>query len=394
MLRMSLNLKLSLFIGLTFTFMMAVIGHINIQSERQLLTKEMEDTSLRSARMFAILVNDLLFKGDIASLDRYVEKASHEHNISYIIIQNADNRVIVSTDRSQIGTLLTDEISAKANHATGELLQRVGHYIEFLQEIPLIFDVTVSIFRDDKKIGLIRIGISTQGMRIKILKSRNAGIIMVLISMAIGVVIISILSWKVTKALTLLTTSTRRMAEGDIRQRVDIKTSDEIEDLSVAFNQMAEGLERRTEEKENYLRQLQDTKDYLSNILENSPDMIITTDLDTRIIEYNKGAERMLGYKREEVIGRSIEDFYPDREVRRRLMKEVNRKGGVSNYETTLKTKDGRKIDISLTLSQLKDNKGNVIGTVGISKDITRQKRAERKIRYEEKELGIEEKEL
>ncbi len=380
--RMSLNLKLSLFIGLTFAIMMAVIGHINIQSERQLLTKEMELTSLRSARMFAILVSNALLKQDIDSLNRYAERASNEHNISYIIVQNADNMVIVNTDSTQVETILTDEISIRANQTTEDLLQRSGQFIEFLQEIPLIFDVTVPIFNDDKKIGLIRIGISTGEMRKKILKSRNAGITMVIISVAIGAVVISFLSWKVTKALTLLTTSTRRMAEGDLKQRVDIKTSDELEDLAIAFNQMAESLERHTEEKENYLRQLQETKDYLSNILENSADMIITTDLDTKIIEYNKGAERMLGYKREEVIGRSVEEFYPDKEVRRRLMKEVNRKGGVSNYETTLKTKDGRTIDINLTLSQLKDNKGNVIGTVGISKDITRQKRAERKIRY------------
>ncbi|MFV1950873.1 MAG: PAS domain S-box protein [Nitrospinota bacterium] len=378
---MSLNLKLSLFIGLTFAVMMAVIGHINIQSERQLLTKEMEHTSLRLARMFAILVSDALLKQDIDTINKYAEKASHEH-ISYLMVQDADNRVIVSTDSAQVGTILTDEISAMANQTAEELLQRSGHFIEFLQEIPLMFDVTVPIFKDNKKIGLIRIGISTREMRKKILQSRNAGITMVLISVAIGAGVISFLSWKVTKALTLLTTSTRRMAGGDLKQRVDIKTSDELEDLAIAFNQMAESLERRTEEKESYLRELQETKDYLSNILENSPDMIITTDLDTKIIEYNKGAERMLGYKREEVIGRSVENFYPDREVRRRLMKEVNSKGGVSNYETTLKTKDGRTIDITLTLSQLKDNQGNVIGTVGISKDITRQKRAERRIRH------------
>ncbi|MEW5721887.1 MAG: PAS domain S-box protein [Thermodesulfobacteriota bacterium] len=127
---------------------------------------------------------------------------------------------------------------------------------------------------------------------------------------------------------------------------------------------------------------LKETKDYLNNVLENAFDMIITTDNETNIVSFNRGAERILGYSRDEVLGRSVEMFYPNPEVRRSLMRRVEHfDGAVSNYETKLRRKDGRLVDISLTLSLLNDKDGRTIGTVGISKDITKRKQAEAQLR-------------
>lgn len=140
-------------------------------------------------------------------------------------------------------------------------------------------------------------------------------------------------------------------------------------------------------EKAGLYKEIENTKDYLSYILEHSADMIITTQPDTKIIEFNKGAENMLGYKKEEVMGVTVEKFYVDRGERKRLMERVNREGSVSNYETRLMAKDGRMVDINLTISQLRDKSGRVIGTVGISKDITEKKRLERELLQKNQEL-------
>ncbi|MBW2623284.1 MAG: PAS domain S-box protein, partial [Deltaproteobacteria bacterium] len=126
--------------------------------------------------------------------------------------------------------------------------------------------------------------------------------------------------------------------------------------------------------------ELQETRDYLANILENTEDMIVTTDLDTKIVSFNHGGKIILGYEPDEVIGRSAEMFYPGPEERRALIRRVMREGSVSDYETQLSHKDGHPVDINLTLSQLKDNEGRVIGTVGISKDITRHKTLEKEL--------------
>ena len=175
-----------------------------------------------------------------------------------------------------------------------------------------------------------------------------------------------------------------------------IRKDGHVVDISLTLSQLRDGQGRVigtvgiskdiTEQKavEEKLRlqrvELQETRDYLHSILENTGDMIITTDLDRRIVSFNRGGELMLGYTREELLGQSIETLYPTEAERRALLKRVMAEGSVSNYETQLIHKDGRLVDISLTLSQLKDNQGRVIGTVGISKDITEQKALQRKL--------------
>ena len=127
--------------------------------------------------------------------------------------------------------------------------------------------------------------------------------------------------------------------------------------------------------------ELKKTTNYLENILKYSGDMIITTGLDGRIVTFNEGAERILGYKKEEVIGTFMTDYYYRKEDREKLLQIIERGTGVTNYETQLVRKDGKVIDISLSLSLLRDEDRNVIGTVGISKDITEWRLAQQQLR-------------
>ncbi|MFO7602137.1 MAG: PAS domain S-box protein [Candidatus Desulfacyla sp.] len=128
-------------------------------------------------------------------------------------------------------------------------------------------------------------------------------------------------------------------------------------------------------------------KEYLENIIVNSSDMIITTNLQGRIVTFNPGAEHMLGYTQEEVLGTDIEDLWTAPEARRRLMAEVKARGFVNNYPTTLIGKDGQEVEISLSLAELRDSEGHVLGTVGISKDITEENRLRRELIQREMEL-------
>lgn len=123
--------------------------------------------------------------------------------------------------------------------------------------------------------------------------------------------------------------------------------------------------------------ELFDVKDYVGDILEHSPDMIIITNTQGMILSFNKGAEDMSGYKKEEVLQKNIEDLWEKKYDRRELIKIVEKEGHVANYETLLKTKKGKELYINLTISQLKDSSGEIIGTLGISKNITNRKKLE-----------------
>ena len=119
---------------------------------------------------------------------------------------------------------------------------------------------------------------------------------------------------------------------------------------------------------------------YLEGILRSSEDMIVTTDLNSRIVEFNHGAEKILGYTAEEMQGRKIGDIWLDPDERELIQQEINVSGGLRNYETKLMAKNGDIREISLTLSLLKDEEGHTLGTVGVSKDISKENAVRREL--------------
>jgi diguanylate cyclase (GGDEF)-like protein/PAS domain S-box-containing protein len=133
--------------------------------------------------------------------------------------------------------------------------------------------------------------------------------------------------------------------------------------------------------------ELDETTAYFKNVLDDSQDMIATTDNDGRIVEFSRGGERILGYTREEIIGRKASDFYRDRSEREQVLDTLRSKGAVCNHETRLVRKDGTPVDISLTISRLTDKAGRVVGTVGVSKDITEEKRLRHELQSRNEEL-------
>jgi PAS domain S-box-containing protein len=120
-------------------------------------------------------------------------------------------------------------------------------------------------------------------------------------------------------------------------------------------------------------------RDFLGSVIECSADSIVTTTLDGRITSFSRGAEELFGHRAEDMIGSSVLDLYPE-ELRRDRMKWVERlmKGEkLRNIKTKIYNARGEPVDISLSLSLLKDADGKPVGVVGVAKDITREVKAE-----------------
>ncbi|NTU43756.1 MAG: PAS domain S-box protein, partial [Nitrospirales bacterium] len=126
-------------------------------------------------------------------------------------------------------------------------------------------------------------------------------------------------------------------------------------------------------------REAEALRDYLTGLIENSADAIITTDLKGIVTSWNMGAEKIYGYKKDEVVGGRmpiIPEFLQDME--RDFTQQVRDNKTLKDIETTRRTREGILIDVSLTLSPIKDAHGNIIGICGISRDISEKKRTER----------------
>jgi PAS domain S-box-containing protein len=130
----------------------------------------------------------------------------------------------------------------------------------------------------------------------------------------------------------------------------------------------------------NLLQRKHETAYQLAAIVESSDVAIISKTLEGIVATWNKGAEKIFGYAAEEIIGKSISIVFPsDRENEETLILERIRRGErMDHYETVRRRKDGILIDISLTVSPIKDEQGTVIGASKIARDVTDRKRQER----------------
>ena len=120
----------------------------------------------------------------------------------------------------------------------------------------------------------------------------------------------------------------------------------------------------------------------IASIVESSDDAIISKDLNGIITSWNRGAERLFGYTADEAIGKPVTILIPqqrqDEEIN--ILERIRRGQRVEPYETVRVRKHGSLIDISLTISPVRNVQGKVIGASKIARDITERKRAEERI--------------
>ncbi len=117
----------------------------------------------------------------------------------------------------------------------------------------------------------------------------------------------------------------------------------------------------------------------LAAIVDSSDDAIVGKTLEGVIVSWNRGAERIYGYSSEEVIGKSISVLLPPGRVGEEpeILERLKKGERVEPFETVRRRKDGRDIDVSVTISPIRDSRGNMIGASKVARDISERKRAE-----------------
>jgi PAS domain S-box-containing protein len=143
------------------------------------------------------------------------------------------------------------------------------------------------------------------------------------------------------------------------------------EGLSVYFQDVTE--RKRAEEE----------RARLAAIVESSDDVILSKTLEGIITSWNRGAERIYGYSADEAVGQPVSMLVPPERPNEipGILERIRRGEKIDHFETVRVTKDGRRLDISLTVSPLRNSAGDIVGASTIARDITDRVRTEERVR-------------
>jgi len=147
------------------------------------------------------------------------------------------------------------------------------------------------------------------------------------------------------------------------------------------LRRVTEEIHRQTAE------QLGESRARLAAIIDSSEDAIIGKTLNGTITSWNKGAERIYGYTPDEIIGKNISTLVPPDRPNEipEILRKISRGESIEHYESVRLTKDGRHLNVSVTISALRDSSGEIVGASAIARDISAQRKAEEQLRQSQK---------
>jgi len=291
-----------------------------------------------------------------------------------MIREFSNAKEILSRYRALIDQLLILSDGPQVEQTTSEMAT-LGHQLERLSE-QLI------------NVAWIPIQVGTQ-------KARTYSMVFAIQAVLIGVVLAFYLSQLLVKPIQQLVRSTKKVSEGDFSQRVQLRSRDEIGELAESFNRMVISLEQSQARLQQSSQELRETKETLENIVQSSVDAIVATDPQGRITFANRSMQEMvLGQagQKEKLLGAPMAQLYSGGLAEaRKIMSILRERGRLLNYETSMVRND-RIIPILTSASLLKDERGAVVGTLGIFKDLTEKKTLEDDLKKAQAELVQKEK--
>jgi len=135
--------------------------------------------------------------------------------------------------------------------------------------------------------------------------------------------------------------------------------------------------ERKIQKAQKLTHRFQNISKYFESIMQDSTDIIFSVDIDGYILKFNKGAQIHFGYSQEEIVGKPLACLFVNDTDERKILGAVLLSGKSVNEEIPMKTSTGNVILLNLSMSEMKNDNGQIIGLVVTAKDITEKKKLE-----------------
>ena len=228
--------------ALTAFIVGGVILH-TVQREQRMIVQEVERKGMILAETLAMASVNALLSHDYSTLKRFLEAAGKDPAVVYAMVLDPTGIIKMHTDLAEIGRSVQDEVGARALDSDEALIQRVPGR----RDGP-IYDVAAPMLAAGRRVGLLRLGLSTQAMRAALRRSRLEVALIGLAALALGIGGAVVLTRRISRPLRELREGARAVSRGDLTWRVRVTSRDEVGEVAAAFGAMTESLQAHIEE--------------------------------------------------------------------------------------------------------------------------------------------------
>lgn len=386
---MRIRTRYALFIfGLITTVVLILSGTLMFQfrkatrammdSTSKVMTRDLNlQLQDRAASLVQFIARDLvnpMYRTDVGSIYEIVRAAKKEKGVQYVFVYDLEGKIIHDgkSDRSAVGRILDDDMSVNAVQAVHLLFQTNDHFL----------DVAAPILIGDKQLGGVRIGFTLSKIKDDLgqLKQEmdligkkglsdnmRAILVLTLVFSLLGIGIALVVSRNLSRPIVELIRLTKQIGHGEYKVHPIANRADEVGELAVSFQKMAEDLEKTTVSKR-----------YVDDIIGQMIDILIVVDLDGKIKTVNSAACTILDYAEKELVGDPFETILGDEMFKRTWFDTIQRGGKLSGLETSFLTKGGRKLAVQFSGALMYDDQGAPRGIICVAQDITQLKKHEK----------------
>jgi PAS domain S-box-containing protein len=376
-------------LALAMTGVFVVVEH----RQRAIIVDEFQRRGEVLARNLAAISYGPLLLYNYTALEQNVARVGEEADVLYAVVLDADGKVAAhSRHPEHVGLALqgagAERATATAEPTLPDTVAARGRSV---------YDFTVPVQVEGRTWGTIRVGLSTRRMDAEIRKTRIELGALAVVTLLLGGGAAALMARRIARPMQQLTESAIAISRGDLAQRIDVTTSDEIGRLAAAFNHMAVELAQRRRALEDAHGELQrqfvelaDLKSYTDNILGSLTNGIVTVDLDGRVVTLNPAAELLTGFFRGEVAGRYCsEAFAHTPELSDILMETLVSRAQISGVTLTLRRRNGSTVPIEFGTAPLKGGDGKDLGVIGVFRDLTLVRRLESDLRRSDRLVAL-----
>ena len=381
----------------TLLVVSAVMGALVLIVEarqRDAIIREVRQRGIALARDLAAVSTGPLVLYNYTQLEQLVARLEGEIDVAYAMVLDREGRVAAHSHRPEVvGTLLTGDILDRILSTESTLAQELA-----TPDGQALYDFAVPILVDAQRWGTARVGLSRRRMEAEIVATRRQLLGLAILVLAGAGLVSALVAQRIARPVRQLAVGAMAISRGELVQRVEPTTSDEIGQLAVAFNDMARQLheqraavvEQRTAlevahgELRRQFAELSDLKSYTDNILDSLVNGIVTLDLDGRVVTLNGAAEALLGCSASARGHPVTEVLAHAPELMAILQAAIQRRTGRTGT-VTLPGRAGGTVPVEITTATLKGIEGQDLGVIVIARDLTAVRALEAQLRQAQK---------